>query len=118
MDSVLQHSLFDVISMAPTVQPAVAREATIQERFVAFDKANPHIYQALLTLTLQMRSRGVKAYGVKGLFEICRWQLALQTGGQEEFRLSNDFSSRYARLLIERNPELKGFFELRSLRAE
>lgn len=104
--------------LQPTVQPKVAKEATIQERFEAFEAANPHVYVALRTLAFQMLNAGVRAYGIKGLFEICRWQLSMQTNGKEEFRLCNSFSSRYARLLVERNPELDGFFELRSLRAE
>ncbi|MCC6455179.1 MAG: hypothetical protein IT328_09580 [Caldilineaceae bacterium] len=101
-----------------TVQPKVAKEATIQERFESFHAHNPHVYAALRTLALQMLGNGVRAYGIKGLFEILRWQFSIQTGGKEEFRLSNDFTSRYARLLVELNPELDGFFTLRELRAE
>jgi hypothetical protein len=100
-----------------TVQPKVAKEATIQERFESFHNANPHVYVALRNLALQMLGNGVREYGIKGLFEILRWQFALQTKG-EPFRLSNDFTSRYARLLVKNNPELDGFFVMRELRSE
>lgn len=103
--------------LAQTTQPKVSKSATIQERFESFHKLNPHVYNALRALALQMQGEGVREYGIKGLFEILRWQFSLQTRG-EPFRLSNDFTSRYARLLVEKNPELDGFFELRELRAE
>jgi hypothetical protein len=100
-----------------TTEPKVSRSATIQERFESFHRANPHVYAALRSLSFQMMGSGVRQYGIKGLFEILRWQFALQTQG-EPFRLSNDFTSRYARLLVQHNPELEGFFEMRGLRSE
>lgn len=111
--TVLQPPLLE--GLQQTTQPKVHREATIQERFEAFHKANLHVYAALRTLAFQMRGNGVKAYGIKGLFEILRWQFALQTNG-EPFKLCNSYSSRYARLLVKLNPELDGFFEMRELR--
>lgn len=113
MNATLQPTLLE--GLQQTTQPQVSKEATIQERFEAFHRANPHVYAALRSLALQMLGNGVRQYGIKGLFERLRWEFSLATKG-EPFRLSNDFSSRYARLLIERNPELEGFFELRSLR--
>lgn len=104
-----------LIDFEPIKQPTVAREATIQERFEAFHRANPQVYAALRGLALQMLGNGVRQYGIKGLFEILRWQFALQTKG-EPFKLCNDYTSRYARLLVNLNPELDGFFEFRSLR--
>lgn len=98
-----------------TKEAQVSKEATIQERFEAFHKLNPQVYAALRSLALQMVGNGVRQYGIKGLFEILRWDFAMQTKG-EPFRLSNDFSSRYARLLMKQNPQLNGFFELRVLR--
>lgn len=109
-----QTTLFE---LQPTTQPKCAREATIQERFESFHRANPHVYAALRSLALQMLNNGVRQYGIKGLFEILRWQFALQTKG-EPFKLCNDYTSRYARLLVKNNPELEGFFELRGLRSE
>lgn len=111
----LQPSLFD--APLPIVQPRYAKEATIQERFEAFDRANPHVYEALVGLVMQMRQRGVRQYGMKGLFEILRWRYAMQTSG-DEFKLNNIFTSRYVRKLVTEYPELRDFFELRELKAE
>jgi len=99
-----------------TTQPKVAKEATIQERFEAFHEANGHVYAAYRTLALQMARAGVRRYGISGLTEILRWQFAMATKDGDGFKISNDFRSRYARLLMQNEPELQGFFELRTLR--
>lgn len=111
----LQPSLFD--APAPIVQPKWGKEATIQERFEAFHAANPGVYVALLGLVMEMRARGVRRYGMKGLFEILRWRYAMHTQG-DEYKLNNIFTSRYARLLVSEFPDLLDFFELRELKAE
>lgn len=111
----LQPTLLE--GLQQTTQPKVSKEATIQERFEAFHRENPHVYAALRSLALQMLSNGVRQYGIKGLFEILRWQFALQTNG-EPFKLGNSYTSRYARLLVKNTPELEGFFEFRELRSE
>lgn len=113
MNQLTQPSLLE--GLTQTTQPKVARSATIQEHFESFHKHNPHVYAALKSLALQMLSNGVRRYGIKGLFEILRWQFSLQTNG-EAFRLPNNFTSRYARLLIQQEPQLEGFFELCELR--
>lgn len=112
MNQLLQPPLLE---LQQVTQPQVTKEATIQERFEAFHTANPHVYAALRGLALQMLGNGVRQYGIKGLFEILRWQFALQTKG-EPFKLCNNYTSRYARLLVKLNPELDGFFEFRCLR--
>lgn len=110
----LQPSLFDE-AIPPMVLPEYAKEATIQERFEAFHAANPHVYESLRALAFQMFRAGVTRYSVKSLFETLRWHYTLSTRG-DTFRLNNDFTSHYARLLIEQQPELAGFFEVRALR--
>ncbi len=102
--------------LSPTVPPDVERDASLDERFEAFHRANPHVYEELRRLALEMRRRGVRRYGIKGLFEVLRWRYALQTRG-DEFKLNNSYTSRYARLLMEREPELRGFFEVRELKS-
>lgn len=110
----LQPLLLD--GLAQTVTPDLDDAATIQERFEAFHAANPHVYSSLRRLALAARSRGVRRYGIKGLFEQLRWQYAIQTAG-DDFRLNNIYSSRYARLLMDNEPGLAGFFETRRLQA-
>ena len=58
-----------------------------------------------------------KRYGIGGLWERLRWHFHIEQGLGDDFKLNNDFRSRYARLLLEDHPELGAFFELRELRA-
>lgn len=104
-------------TLPPIAQPDYDCKQTIQERFEAFDRANPHVRAALRNLALMMQARGVRRYGMKGLFEILRWRFAIQTEG-DEYKLNNIYTSRYARLLMDTEPRLAGFFATRELLAD
>jgi len=83
--------------------------------FQRFHSENPHVYVALERLAFKLRNRGVTRWGIKALWEVCRYELALNTNAPvSTFKLNNNYTACYARLLMERNPEdLAGFFELR-----
>lgn len=101
----------------PATDPIVNTAASIEEQFQEFHRKNPHVYQALRRLALDMRGRGRRRYGMKGLFEILRWTYAMQTDDPDaEFKLNNNYSAFYSRLLMDREPVLRGFFELRKQR--
>jgi hypothetical protein len=53
---------------------------------------------------------------MKMLFEVVRWEHALDTSGSEGFRLNNSLTSRYARAIMAAHPDLDGLFETRVLR--
>lgn len=90
--------------------------ASIDDRFYWFHALNPSVYEALKQLALDAKRRGVKRYGMKALFEVLRYSHTLRTLS-DDFKLNNDFTSRYARMLMENEPELKGFFEKRELKS-
>jgi len=91
---------------------------TIQERFEAFHRANPAVFSAFRRAALDLKARGRRRFGAKAIWEHMRWHMALETGGAD-FKLDNSFTSRYARLLLERHPEeFEGFLELRALQSE
>ncbi len=101
-----------------TTQPSLfgPRGQGLEEKFWEFHTAHPEVYRRLRELALQMRRRGVQQYGIGGLFEVLRWKEALRTHDPDGYKLNNNYRSFYARLLMEREPELRGFFELRTLR--
>lgn len=92
------------------------RHLTIDERFAAFDAANPWVYAALEKLTADWLYTGHKRVGMKMLTEVLRWQYARQTTGSD-FKLDNSLTSRYARKLVAEHPEWAGAIEMRKLRA-
>lgn len=103
--------------IAPTHTPNHARGATLEEQFSAFHAANPHVYQALRRLAVQMVRRGHRRIGIKMLFEVLRWQYAMSTADPaSEFTLNNNYTSFYARLLMDNEPELANAFEIRTQR--
>lgn len=94
--------------------PANANGRTIYDGFVEFHAANPQVYDALRRLALQMRRRGVQQYGIAGLYEVLRHETTLNSTG-DEYKLNNSYRSFYARLLMEQEPELAGFFATRMI---
>ena len=72
------------------------------------------MYDQLKALALRLKKVGVESYGMKALFEILRFNALLSV--DSKFKLSNNYTSLYARLLMQQEPELAGFFVTRTLR--
>jgi hypothetical protein len=98
-------------------QPDLPFDRTIQERFEEFHAAHPEVYTYLLALAREVRHKGYKRYGIGALWERLRWHFQIEEALGEDFKLNNDFRSRYARKLMQEQPELDGFFEIRELQA-
>ena len=107
-------SLFDTAPLF--VAPAPGE--TIEGTFRAFHEANPWVYDALVRLARDMVARGRPRLGIGMLFEVLRWQWQLATtDGASDFKLNNNYRSRFARLIMESEPDLAGVFETRALTA-
>ena len=98
------------------VVPAQVPGQSIQISFEAFHELNPWILRRFESMTEDCINRGFHRIGIGMLFELLRWQYGAVTRG-DEFRLNNNFRSRYVRLLIEEHPEWEPVFETRTLRA-
>jgi hypothetical protein len=94
------------------VQPEQA--GTIQESFERFHALNPWVFTSLEALTQQYLTHGHKRIGIGMLFEVLRWQYGVTMG--DDFKLNNNYRSRYVRLLIEQHPEWEQAFSTRELR--
>lgn len=91
-------------------------DLTIQERFELYHAANGWVFDALVRLADDWKRQGQTRVGIKLLIEVVRWHY-LRSTTATDFKVNNDFSSRYARLICERRPDLADLFELRALRA-
>jgi hypothetical protein len=89
---------------------------TIDARFRAFHNTNPQVYARLVALAREMRQKRAN-WGIRPLIEIVRYEHAIATTGDDGFKINNDFCSRYARLIMENETDLAGFFETRELKA-
>ncbi len=90
--------------------------ATLEDAFNRFHADNPHVYRLLLHFAREARARGYEHYGMKSLFERVRWHLDVETSDPDGFKLNNNLTAYYARLL-NREPEFRGFFRTRELRS-
>lgn len=96
----------------------VATRDTIEERFWAYHQANPAVWTYLCQFAEGALEAGFARYSIKALIERVRYHVEVEVRSSDGFKINNDFSSRYARLLMEEGVVPAAFFELRSLRTD
>lgn len=102
---------------APTlVDVEIDRTLTLREQFEAWHTANPAVYDAIVRIARDLRARGFERCSIALIYERLRWLHAIATRG-DWYRLNQNWRSFYARLVMQREPDLAGFFEIRRLRA-
>lgn len=87
-------------------------EDTIEDKFIKFHQANPHVYHLLVSRSLALFERGFKHFGIAAIFESLRYDAALKTGG-DKYKLSNDYRAFYARIIMANVAALDGFFTIK-----
>jgi hypothetical protein len=91
--------------------------STAEIKFEQFHTDNPHVYSQLVNLARQYRER--RPYGkigIKLLFEIVRWHTLIHTT-DKDFKINNNYAPRYARLIMDNEPDLADIFNLRELKS-
>jgi hypothetical protein len=94
----------------------VGAAVTMQEQFEQFHATNPHVYTELVAMTREAKARGKKV-GIRMVWETLRWKLTVLNDAGDDFKLNDHLHSRYARLIMEQEPDLAGMFELRELKS-
>jgi hypothetical protein len=87
----------------------------LKKRFQSFHLENPDVYKLFEQYSLEVKHSGRKKYSAWTILQVIRWQKDLKTKGNL-FKINNDFIALYARLLMEQNSELEGFFEIREMK--
>jgi hypothetical protein len=96
--------------------PDLGKGATIQERFEAFHKRNKWVLDALEQLAIRELQEGFKT-SIDYLVHQLRWHYRRSTHRPAgDFKISNDYTSRYARLLLEKNPSLGAIITTKELK--
>lgn len=92
-------------------------QSKIEAAFWKFHCEHPEVYRELVRLAREMVSRGER-FGIATIYEVLRWQrsgvVALGTGRPAP-KLNNNFRAYYARLMMKREPDLEGVFNVREL---
>ena len=89
----------------------------IAEGFHDFHAANPHVYLRLVEMTRNLVARKRHRIGMKMLFEVLRWEHYMKTEG-EAFKLNNNYTAFYSRLIESQHPEYLGVFTKRASLAD
>ena len=92
------------------------KEISLDARFAAFHASHPEVFVEFCRLARQLREKGYRRYSAKGLFEVLRFRTAIDGRPGDEWKLNNNYSSRYSRMLLERDTSFVGFFETRVLK--
>jgi|SRR6185312_514459 len=105
---------------------AASTGISIQNAFESFHKNNPEIFLMIVKEADRAIRAGKKKFSVKAICNYIRWNIFIETkedtlfsvrGEVKKFKLGDQYTSRYARLLIITYPHMKDFIETRDLRA-
>ena len=86
------------------------------DEFIRFHRDNPEIYDLYVKYAFQLRDAGRENYGSKAIVERIRWHVNVETQSKDEFKINNNHTAYYARMVMMDYPELKGYFRIRSAR--
>jgi hypothetical protein len=86
-----------------------------QNDFIQFNTDHPDVYEELVTLARNVKNRGYTNYGIASLFEVMRYHRATSGRDRLGFKMNNNYRSHYARLIMEQEDDLEGFFRTRKL---
>jgi hypothetical protein len=107
-------SQLEAFEAAPLSPPVDANKDYIQNGFEKFHADNPAVYEKLVELALAAKANGHTSLGIGLLWERLRYYYTIEvTGGRPKF--NNNYRSRYARLIMQQEPALAGFFRTREL---
>jgi len=101
----LPETLFD--------QPCKSKMA---ERFEAFNREHPEVYEAYCKVADQLWQAGCRRFGSQGVFWVVRWKYAVNPDKRDGFKIPNGYSPHYARKYLADHPSRNGFFETRELK--
>lgn len=83
------------------------------EKAKIFHENNPHVLDMLRDMALRVQAKGKRRYGIKVLYNALRWRIDVETEDDTPYKLNDAYHAWYARKLMEIEPQLDGFFELR-----
>jgi hypothetical protein len=86
----------------------------IDSAFKAFHEANPKVWELFKKFAFELIDKKFKHYSADAVCHQVRWHTAVVTSDRD-FKLNNNFTSRYARLFHKEFPRYDGFFITRSL---
>lgn len=96
----------------------IFRADRIEREFNEFHAQHPEIYDRLVSLARTWQANGSAKLGIATLFEVLRWNSHLNPDKTGGYKLNNNYRALYARLIMDKEPDLAGIFELRERTTE
>jgi hypothetical protein len=96
--------------------PLLYVDSVADKKFQKFDEDNPKVLEELVKMTRELVAQGHNKVGMQMLFEVIRWRTMMRTT-DEDYKINNNYASRYARKLMDEYPEFRGMFNLRELKS-
>lgn len=100
----------------PLFQAPAGSLSPLEAAFWKFHRANPHVYALLVRLAREWKDQTGRPLGIKALFERARWEYSVRTT-ESAPALNNNHTAFYARLMMQREADLRGIFHTREQRA-
>ena len=112
-----RQTLFD-FATPPQPRDAIPVFGDHFESFVEYHDRYPQVYDALVDAAKRIRRTGRKVYSIRAIIQGVRWEMSLNVGDDEVFKINNNHSPYYARYIMATVPELAGFFNTRRSQAD
>jgi hypothetical protein len=89
-------------------------QSKIEAAFVKFHTQHPEVYYELVRLARKAKARGHDRIGIGMLYEVLRWNYLVDHIDATP-KMNNNYRAYYARLIMDREPDLAGIFNTREL---
>lgn len=89
----------------------------LEKAFWQFHLDNPLVYERLVKYAREWK-RNHNHCSIKFLYERVRWDFGMDTTTDDSFKLSNNHCPFYARLIDEKELNMKGLFRFRQQRVQ
>jgi hypothetical protein len=90
-------------------------EDNLDLRWRRFLNENPAAIDALVEIAREIKAAGHDRVSMKLVFEVARFRFLIRQAPGETFALNNSYTSRAARHIAKKHPDLAGLFEMRVL---
>lgn len=93
------------------------------DAFLDFHNRNPSVYRLIVRFAREAQAAGFEKYGIGDILGRVRWETnvvdreAVETGGQD-FKINDHTQPYYARLIMAREADLRGMFDVRTSAAD
>lgn len=89
----------------------------VDRKFQEYHKKNPDVYKHFVRITREAKTKGKDHLSIWLVANVVRWYVYMETDDpNSEFKISNDYLSRYARLIMKQEPDLQGIFKTKRLK--